>query len=134
MTRNAGTTASLPRAAQRSRSAARYAIDVASRAGWAFSVRSRTSAGPSNASWAIRSPRAASAAVKTAEAARDVVASALPMPTDWEPWPGKTKAEKDIVLRLAAETSPTRAGLCDIARKTGSAGILRPMRTSGSVR
>ena len=35
-------------------------------------------------------PSAASAAAKTAAAAGDVAARDRPIPTDWEPWPGKT--------------------------------------------
>ena len=50
----AGRGSATPAAAQRSRSAARIAIEVARSAGWAFSVRSSRSAGPSQASAAER--------------------------------------------------------------------------------
>ena len=86
----AGTGSTRPAAAQRSRIPARIAIEVARSAGWAFSVRSRSSAGPSHASALIPSPSASSAAAKTAAAAGDVSARARPIPTDCDPWPGKT--------------------------------------------
>src|SRR6185436_20863731 len=93
---NAGLGSETPAAVQRSRSASRMAIDAASNAGWAFSVRSSRSAGPSQARVLIDPPRAASAADHTAAAAGEDVARSRPMPTDCEPWPGKTKAREDI--------------------------------------
>jgi len=62
-----------PSAAQRSRSAARIAIEVARIAGWAFSVRSSRSAGPLQARSLMDSPSASSAVVKTAAAAGEIL-------------------------------------------------------------
>ncbi len=67
-------------------------MDAARSAGWAFSVRLSSSSGPSQASRLIGSPRAESAAANTAAAAGDAWARAWPMPTNWLPWPGNTKA------------------------------------------
>ena len=91
---NAGVGSVRPAAAQRSRIAARIAIDAASSAGWAFSVRSSCSAGPSHASALIGSPRAASARANTAAAAGEDAARSRPMPTDCEPWPGNTIGDR----------------------------------------
>src|SRR5690242_7219977 len=99
-------------------------MDVARSAGCAFSVRLSVSAGPSNARRDNGSPRAESASAKTAAAAGEAAASALPIPTDCEPWPGNTRAEEDIEKTLAPDSGLTRAGVCAIARKTGLAGIL----------
>ena len=73
------------------------------------------------------SPSAASAAAKTAAAAGDAAASASPMPTDCEPWPGKTKAERVIARSVSADSTLTRAGLCDLARKSAIAAMLGAM-------
>src|SRR5215213_9179797 len=83
----------MPAREARSCAAARYAMEVASSAGWAFSVRLSRSSGPSKASVEMGSPRASSAVAKIAAAAGDDSARALPIPTDWEPWPGKTYAK-----------------------------------------
>ena len=61
-------------------------------AGCAFSVRLRSSSGPSHASRVIGSPSASSAAANTAAASGEDLARARPMPTDWLPCPGNTKA------------------------------------------
>ena len=45
------------------------------------------------------------------------------MPTDCDPWPGKTKADEVIGRSVAAESPFTRAGVCEIARK----GAVRAM-------
>ncbi|MBF8290708.1 MAG: hypothetical protein HW391_1676 [Chloroflexi bacterium] len=87
---NRGAGNASPAAADRSRSAARKAMDVARSAGWAFSVRFSVSSGPLQASSLIGSPRAAFAAAKTAAAAGETWARAWPIPTDCDPWPGKT--------------------------------------------
>src|SRR5438552_1285391 len=63
-------------------------------------------AGPSHASWLIDNPSVASASAKTAAAAGDAAASALPMPTDCEPWPGKTKADEVIVAERSGRNGP----------------------------
>ena len=42
------------------------------------------------------SPRASSASARTAAAAGEASARALPMPTDWDPWPGKTNAIRSM--------------------------------------
>ncbi len=68
------------------------AIDVASSAGCACSVRLRASSGPFQATLLIDDPSAASAASKTAAAAGETAASAWPMPTNCDPWPGKMNA------------------------------------------
>ena len=39
-----------------------------------------------------------------------------PMPTDCEPWPGNTKADEVIVCSVAADSTLTRAGVCECAR------------------
>ena len=78
-------------------------------AGWAFSVRSSCSAGPSQASAVRGSPRAASAVGEDRGRAGETSARARPIPTDCEPWPGKTKANVDIVVKGSARTAPNRA-------------------------
>jgi len=52
------------------------------------------------------------------------------MPTDCEPWPGKTKADVVIVRSLAAVSCVTRAGVCATARKRPRPAILPPMHPS----
>ncbi len=96
----AGPSGCRPAAALRSWSARRNAIEAASSAGWALTVRSSSSAGPSQATLESGSPSASSACAKTAAAAGETVASARPMPTACEPWPGKTKARLDICLAV----------------------------------
>ena len=64
---------------------------TAIRAGWAFSVRVRSASGPSNMSRVRRCPRASSISSKTRRAEPKASASARPIPTAWDPWPGKTK-------------------------------------------
>ena len=88
---------------------------MARSAGWAFSVRSRSSAGPSHASALIASPSASSAAAKTAAAAGDVSARARPIPTDWDPWPGKTKANRVIGRKGRAGDRSTPRFACTVA-------------------
>jgi hypothetical protein len=83
----------MPKADARSCTATRYAIDVASRAGCAFTVRFSRSSGPSKARLEMDSPRASSAAANTAAAASDAAATARPIPTVCDPWPGKTRAK-----------------------------------------
>ena len=61
-------------------------------AGWAFSVRVRSRSGPSNISRESFCSSASSTSSKTSRAAAKASASSRPMPTAWEPWPGKTKA------------------------------------------
>ena len=105
-----------PVASTRSRSASRMAIEVGEdrRLGVARSGRAR-SAGPSQASVLIGSPRAASAAAKTAAAAGEDAARAWPMPTDWEPWPGRRRRSIDIVRSVAAtdwRRRPIRVHAC----------------------
>src|SRR5262245_30351334 len=68
------------------------AIETAISAGWAFSVSCRVSAGPSQIVAVSFSPSAASTSSNTAFAAGKASASALPMPTPWEPCPGKVNA------------------------------------------
>lgn len=46
------------------------------------------------------------------------------MPTFCEPWPGKTWAVEVIAASVAVESVLTRAGVCDIARKTARVDIL----------
>ena len=68
------------------------ASDTAISAGCAFSVSCRVSAGPSQMMAVSFSPSAASTSSKTARAAGNASESALPMPTAWEPCPGKVNA------------------------------------------
>jgi hypothetical protein len=70
----------------------RVASETAINAGWAFSVSCRVSAGPSQIMVVSRCPSAASTSSKTVRAARKASAKALPMPTAWEPCPGKVNA------------------------------------------
>src|SRR5690606_32503008 len=73
------------------RQAANTAMPAVSMAGWVLVVRLSCSAGP----WAIRAPRSwpsASPARATTSATAALPAQASSMPTDWDPWPGKTKA------------------------------------------
>ena len=68
------------------------ASETAIRAGWAFSVSVSRSAGPSHMTAVSFSPSASSTSANTLRAAVKLSASALPMPTAWLPWPGKTNA------------------------------------------
>ena len=54
------------------------------------------------------SPSAASTSSNTWRAGAKVSASALPMPTAWLPWPGKTKAIVIVYLSGAREIPPSR--------------------------
>jgi hypothetical protein len=54
-------------------------------AGWVCSVSLSVSSGPSAISFDRGKPRAASASSSTAPAAGSEAASAMPMPTAWEP-------------------------------------------------
>ena len=77
------------------------ASETAIRAGWAFSVSCRVSAGPSQMMPVSFSPSAASTSSNTARAAGKASASALPMPTAWEPCPGKVNAAVIAPLNVA---------------------------------
>ncbi len=68
------------------------AIEAAMIAGWAFSVRTRSLSGPSHISFDSFWFSASSTSWKTARAGAKASASALPMPTAWEPCPGKMNA------------------------------------------
>src|SRR6516162_3365043 len=68
------------------------ASETAIRAGWAFSVSCKVSAGPSQIVVVSFSPSAASTSSNTARATGKVSANAFPMPTAWEPCPGKVNA------------------------------------------
>ena len=70
----------------------KVANETAISAGWAFSVSCRVSAGPSQMMAVSFSPSAASTSSKTARAAGNASARALPMPTAWDPCPGKVNA------------------------------------------
>ena len=106
----------------------------AARAGRSRSGRGR-SAGPSQASALIGSPSAASAAAKTAAAAGEASARARPMPTDWDPWPGNTKASRLHQLASVGRRRPplTRRlrmhGCMDVPRSIGYACRACPSRT-----
>ena len=93
-----------PRAAS-GRSAAML---VARIAGWVFAVSWRSSSGPSKQSCESGKPSASSASSKTARLSGKASASAWPMPTFCEPWPGKTKAIS--CARLAGAGLPGRRG------------------------
>src|SRR5215472_5996668 len=77
-----------PPSLSRTRTAARL---TAINAGWAFSVRVSSCSGPSKMSRLRRWPSASSISSKTSRAGPKASASARPMPTPCEPWPGKTK-------------------------------------------
>jgi hypothetical protein len=62
------------------------------RAGWVLAVRVSSSAGPSQTIAESFWDRASSTSSKTARACGKASARALPMPTLWLPWPGKTNA------------------------------------------
>ncbi len=68
------------------------AIDTAMIAGWAFSVSVSSVSEPSNISRDRCCDSAESTSSNTARAAGLAALSALPMPADWLPWPGKTNA------------------------------------------
>ena len=70
----------------------KVAIETAISAGWVFSVSCSLSAGPSQMVWVSFSPSAASTSSNTVLAAGKASASALPIPTAWEPCPGKVNA------------------------------------------
>ncbi len=84
---------------QRSRSAASSAIEVARSAGWALLGQveglGRSVPGQPAERFAERGVGSAN----TAAAAGEAAARAAPMPTDWDPWPGKTKAIGHPILR-----------------------------------
>ena len=65
---------------------------MATIAGWVFAVSWSSSSGPSKQSPDSEKPRVSSASSKTARASGKAAASARPMPTRCEPWPGKTYA------------------------------------------
>ncbi len=76
----------------RSTSAASSAALVATSAGGVFSVSTSWSSGPSKHRRDRGSPSAASASSKAARAAAERSHTSRPMPTIWEPWPGKRSA------------------------------------------
>ncbi len=78
-----------PLRASRVRSAA---SEVAISAGWAFSVSRSRSSGPSKINRLSARPRASSTCSNTWRAADSASNSARPMPTAWEPCPGKMQA------------------------------------------
>ena len=90
--KNAGVSRVAPDASASSRSASRRAIEEASSAGWALTVRSSVGPGPSQERRLIGCPSTASASAKTAAAAGECDDRSRPMPTVWDPWPGKTYA------------------------------------------
>ncbi len=61
-------------------------------AGWVFSVSVRSRSNPSNISRDSFCDSASSISWNVSRAAGNASASARPMPTACEPWPGKTKA------------------------------------------
>src|SRR3954468_4579788 len=61
-------------------------------AGWVFAVCRSSSSGPSKMSCKRPPPRAASTSSRTARASGYASASALPIPTACDPWPGNTNA------------------------------------------
>src|SRR3974390_1262202 len=86
------------------------ASETAIRAGWAFSVSCKVSAGPSQIVVASFSPSAASTSSNTARATGKVSANAFPMPTAWEPCPGKVNAAViDTPEQLTARLPTARA-------------------------
>ena len=127
-----GTSGALPAAALCSSSARRKAIEAASSAGWALTVRSSSSAGPSQARRERGSPSASSAWAKTAAAAGETAASARPMPTACEPWPGKTKARLDIVVAVPRANGPGAAASLACSRDAGPSGTRVPEPASGA--
>ena len=70
----------------------KVASDIAINAGCAFCVSCSVSAGPSQMIVVNFSPNAESTSSNTARAAGNCSASALPMPTAWDPCPGKVNA------------------------------------------
>src|SRR5437660_674772 len=70
----------------------KVASETAISAGWAFSVSCNISAGPSQMIAVSLSPSAASISSNTARADGKASARPLPMPTIWEPCPGKVNA------------------------------------------
>ena len=85
----------------RSARAAAAATLVVSTAGWVFAVRARSAAGPSKQSVEREKPRAVSASAQTAAAPGERSASARPIPTSCEPWPGKRKASAPATIAAA---------------------------------
>ena len=71
-------------------------------AGWAFSVRTSSSPGPSNISRDRPCDSASSTSSKTSRATVEAPARSRPMPTAWEPCPGKTNT------RSAMKSAPAR--------------------------
>ena len=61
-------------------------------AGWAFSVRTRSDSGPSRINFDRFCFSASSISWKTSRAVAKAPARSTPMPTAWDPCPGKTKA------------------------------------------
>ena len=71
---------------------AHHAMLTAISAGWAFSVRIRSDSGPSLINFERFCFSASSTSWKTSRAVTNASARSEPMPTAWEPCPGKTKA------------------------------------------
>src|SRR5947208_1331995 len=67
-------------------------METARIAGCVFAVLRSSSSGPSKSSCSSPPPSAASASSSTARASGYACASACPIPTAWEPCPGKTNA------------------------------------------
>src|SRR5574343_1456652 len=67
--------------------------------GWVLVVRSSCSFGPDLISAPMSSPSAAEASARVAATA-GCSPQASSMPTAWEPWPGKTKANAVLIVCL----------------------------------
>ena len=80
------------RAPPRAHQARQVATPAASRAGWVNSVWLSCSSGPCCDSAHRSTPAPCEASSKAARASGWAAASSASMPSDWEPWPGNTKA------------------------------------------
>ena len=102
-----------PRRASSALSSARRQRDrVARIAGWALTVRSSCSAGPSNMSVRAARPRRVSGVRKLPRRPARTSARAWPMPTDCEPWPGKTNANCGTNTDRISATDVLHALIC----------------------
>ena len=77
---------------------------------------------PSATSRLIGSARAASAASNTAAAAGDVATKACPIPTDCDPWPGKTRAHVVIVVERSRSITLRASGRVRRCTETALSG------------
>ncbi len=101
--------------------------------GWVLVVRSRCSCGPSRISAPRSWPSAAEASSRVSRTA-GWSPQALSMPTDCEPWPGKTNANEVMAMwfRSRADTAPHVKPPPTPSSMTVSPARTRPPRTATS--